>query len=166
MPRKLVCLSVFAFVIASIASAQSSRHFTFHYAFTVKDVPEGQKIRVWFPAAHSDDFQDVKITSAKGDLPLKRTKEARFGNEIYYAETSKSKSGDLHFEVDYDVVRRERLTLGINAPRLQDASLSKKEKQQDLAPDKLVPITGLPAELAAKVTAGKSSTLDKARAIY
>jgi transglutaminase-like putative cysteine protease len=166
MPRKLFCISVFVFLIVSIAASQSSRHFTFHYAFTVKDVPEGQKLRVWFPAAHSDDFQDVRVTSARGDLPLKRTKESRFGNEIYYAETSKSKSGDLHFAVDYDVVRRERLTLGVNRPRLQDASLSKKEQKQDLAPDRLVPVTGLPAELATTVTAGKSSILEKARAIY
>lgn len=166
MPRKLVSISAFVFLMVTIAAAQSSRHFTFHYAFTVKNVPEGQKIRVWFPAAHSDDFQDVKITSAKGDLRLKRTQESRFGNEIYYAEDSKSKAGDLHFEVDYDVVRRERLTLGIERPRLENASLNKKEKQQYLAPDKLVPITGLPAELAANVIAGKSSTLAKARAIY
>ncbi len=166
MPRKLLCISVFVFLVASIAAAQSSRHFTFHYAFTVKNVPEGQKVRVWFPAAHSDDFQDVKVTSAKGDLPLKRTKESRFGNEIFYAETSKSKAGDLQFAVDYDVARRERLTFGIQRPRLQNASLSKKEQQQYLAPDKLVPITGVPAELAANVTARKSTTLEKARAIY
>lgn len=166
MSRKLVCTSAFVFLIVSIASAQSSRHFTFHYGFTVKAVPEGEKVRVWFPAAHSDDFQDVKLISATGDLPLKRTRESRFGNEMYYAEIARAKSGDLHFEVEYDVVRRERLTLGVNRPRLEDASLPKKERQQDLASDKLVPITGLPAELAAKVTAGKSSTLDKGRAIY
>ena len=166
MPRKLVNIPVFVLLILSLASAQSSRHFTFHYAFTVKNVPEGQKIRVWFPAAHSDDFQEVRIISAQGDLPTKRTKEPRFGNEIYYADTSKSKTGELHFSVDYDVIRHERLTLGINRPRLQQASLSKKEQQQDLAPDTLVPTSGVPAELAAKVTAGKSSTLDKARAIY
>jgi transglutaminase-like putative cysteine protease len=35
-----------------------------------------------------------------------------------------------------------------------------------LAPNVLVPITGLPAELAAKVTESKNSDLDKARAIY
>jgi transglutaminase superfamily protein len=166
MPRKLVCFSIFLSLISSALSAQSSRHFTFHYAFTVKNIPEGQRIRVWFPAAHSDDFQDVKVVSAKGDLALKRTKESRFGNEIYFAEAAKCRSGDLHFAVDYDVVRRERLTVGISKPRLQDASLGKRAQQQYLAPDKLVPVTGLPAELAVKVTAGKSSTLDKARAIY
>ena len=166
MSRKLFPVSAFVLLVVSIASSQSSRHFTFHYAFTVKNVPAGQKIRIWFPAAHSDNFQDVKIISAKGDLPLKRAKEPRFGNEIYYAESGKSKSGELHFSVDYDVVRHERITLGIERPRLQNASLSKKEQQQDLAPDKLVPITGVPAELAAKATAGKSATLDRARAIY
>ena len=167
MPRKLLCISIVWLLISSAAlTAQSSRSFTFHYAFAVKNVPQGQKIRVWFPAAHSDDFQDIKVTSVKGDLPLKRTKESRFGNEIYYAQTSNSKPGDLRFSVDYEVVRRERLTIGVSRPRLRDATLSKKEYQQDLASDRLVPIAGLPAELAMKVTAGKFFARDKARAIY
>lgn len=166
MPPKPVSISIVLFLISSALSAQSFRNFAFHYAFTVKDVPEGSKIRVWFPAAHSDDFQEVSVSSAKGDLPLKRTKESRFGNEIYYAETARSKPGDLHFSVDYAVVRRERLTIGVNRPRLRDATLPKREYQQDLAPDKLVPITGRPAELAMKITAGRVSVREKARAIY
>ncbi len=36
----------------------------------------------------------------------------------------------------------------------------------DLQPDALVPITGLPADLAVKVTQGKMQPLEKARAIY
>jgi len=128
--------------------------------------PQGQRVRVWFPAAHPDAYQDVSVISATGDLTLKRTKENRFGNELYFAESSNARGGDLHFVVDYDVVRRERVTLGVFRPRLQDAALNKKEQQLDLAPEKLVPVTGLPADLAAKVTAGKSSTLDKAHAIY
>ena len=166
MSRKFVCTTAFLLLVASAALAQSSRHFTFHYAFTVKNVPEGQRVRVWFPAAHSDSYQEVKVVSASGDLALKRTKESRFGNEFYCAEASKSKAGDLHFSVDYGVVRHERRTLGIKRPRLENASLTKREQQQDLAPDKLVPITGLPAELAVKITAGKSTTLERARAIY
>src|SRR5437867_1574470 len=127
MLRKFVFTLAFSLLTASATLAQSSRHFTFHYAFTVKNVTPGQRVRVWFPAAHSDAYQDVKVVSATGDLTLKRTKESRFGNEIYYAESPKSKAGDLHFSVDYDVVRHERLTLGIARPSLQDASLNKKE---------------------------------------
>jgi transglutaminase-like putative cysteine protease len=45
-------------------------------------------------------------------------------------------------------------------------SLKAKERRADLAPDKLVPVTGLPAELAAKVSEGRSTQLERARAIY
>jgi transglutaminase-like putative cysteine protease len=166
MLRKLACVFVFFLAFQCFASAQTTRHFTFHYAFTVKDVPAGQRVRVWFPTAHSDEYQHVRVISAKGDLSLKRTRESRFGNEIYSAEALKSKGGDLHFEVVYDVVRYEHLTLGLIRPRLQNASLDKKDSQLYLSADKLVPITGRPAELAATVTAGKDSQLDKARAIY
>lgn len=166
MPRKLSLVAVIALLFVGVASAQSSRHFTFHYAFTVKNVPAGQEVRVWFPAAHSDAFQEVRVLSATGGLKLRKTREPKFGNEIYYAEASKAHGGDLHFSVDYDVVRHERLTLGLQRPHLEDISLSPKERQEDLAPNRLVPITGLPAELASKTVAGESSTLDKARAIY
>jgi transglutaminase-like putative cysteine protease len=44
--------------------------------------------------------------------------------------------------------------------------LKAKERRADLAPNKLVPVTGLPAELAAKVTEGRSTELERARAIY
>jgi len=166
MLRKLALGFLLFVVFETAASAQAVRHFTFHYGFTVRDVPAGERVRVWFPAAHSDPYQEVRVTSATGDLRLKKTREARFGNEIYYAEASKAKPGDLHFEVVYDVVRHEHLTLGLVRPRLENAALSKKESEQYLAADKLVPITGLPAELAVQVSSGKTSQLERARAIY
>jgi len=166
MLRKLALCFLLFVALESAASAQAVRHFTFHYGFTVKDLPAGERVRVWFPAAHSDPYQEVHLVSATGNLSLKKTRESRFGNEIYYAESSKAKPGDLHFEVVYDVVRHEHLTLGLVRPRLENAALTKKESEQYLAADKLVPVTGLPAELAIKVTTGKTSQLDKARAIY
>jgi transglutaminase-like putative cysteine protease len=167
MLRKIwLLLPLVVLTFAEIASAQETRHFTFHYAFTVKDVASGEKVRIWIPHAHSDAFQTVKVISATGDLPLKKTHEPKYENEMFYAETSKAKQPELHFEVVYDVVRNERLTLGIYSPHLEAAKLSDKEKKQFLAPDALVPTTGLPAELAVKVTEGKTTTLAKARAIY
>lgn len=164
--RKLVCLLACVLAFAVCAAAQGERHFTFHYGFTVKNVPAGEKVRVWIPAAHSDPFQEVKVVSLTGDLPLKKTHESRFGNEMYYGETSKTAAPELHFEVVYDVVRHERITLGAGIPHLEDVPLDKKERKEDLAADKLVPVTGLPADLAAKATAGKNTPLEKARAIY
>jgi transglutaminase-like putative cysteine protease len=166
MLRKL-CALLFSFVVAFAAAsaAQDSRHFTFHYGFTVKNLPAGKKVRIWIPAAQSDAFQEVKVVAAKGDLPLKKTRESKSGNEIYYAEASGAALPELHFEVQYDVVRHERVALN-PAAHLVAASLTSKQRQEDLQPDALVPVTGLPADLAVKVTEGKTQPLDKGRAIY
>jgi transglutaminase-like putative cysteine protease len=161
--RTLVYLCPLVFTL--VAFAQDSRHFTFHYAFTVKNIAPGKKMHVWIPAAHSDAFQEVKVVSATGDLSLKKTRESKYGNEIYFAETASAAQTELHFDIEYDVIRHERVALGSQA-HVISASLTKKERSEDLQPDALVPITGLPAELAAKVTQGKTDPLDKARAIY
>src|SRR5207248_4718726 len=166
MSRNQLLLLLSFFVTVVCAQAQQTRHLTFHYRFTVKNVPVGKRLRVWIPAAHSDDFQDVRVISAQGDLGLKKTHESKFGNNMYYAETSKAKQTDLHFEVVYDVVRHERLTLGVARPHLAEVQLKDRDRRQYLQPDKLVPITGLPADLAVKVVQGKTMPLDKARAIY
>jgi transglutaminase-like putative cysteine protease len=159
-------LCVFLPLLVISAFAQESRHITFHYTFTVKNLTSGKKVRIWIPAAQSDAYQEVKILSAKGDLPVEKTRESKYGNEIFYAETANANQPDLYFQVDYDIVRHERLALTEPAAKVIPASLATKERQQDLQPDALVPITGLPADLALKVTQGKMQPLDKARAIY
>jgi len=146
------------------AVGQESRHFTFRYGFTVKNLPAGQKVRIWIPAARSDSFQDVKVISATGDLPLKKRRDPKYGNDLYFAQAT-AVQPELHFDVEYDVVRHERRALD-RAARALPASLTSKERQEDLQPDALVPITGLPADLAAQVTQGKADPLDQARAIY
>jgi len=160
------CLLLSLFLLSYSAFTQDSRHFTFHYGFTVKNLPSGKKVRIWIPAAQSDAYQQVKVVSAKGDLPLKKTSDSKYDNEMYYAETAGATEPELHFKVEYDVVRRERTALAGSGGKLVSASLAKKERQQYLQPDALVPVTGLPADLAANVTQGKSGDLDKARAIY
>lgn len=164
MLRK-TCVLLPLLVLSMAAVAQDSRHFTFHYAFTVKNLPTGKKVRVWIPAAQSDAYQEVKIISAKGDLPLKTTSESKYGNEIYFAEARSAAQSELQFDVEYDVLRHERVALH-PAAHILATSLTSKERQEDLQPDALVPVTGLPADLAVKVTEGKTQPLDKARAIY
>jgi hypothetical protein len=160
-----ICVLLSLFLLTLSTFAQESRHFTFHYAFTVKNLATGKKIRIWIPAAHSDVYQEVKVISAKGDLPLRKIQEPKDGNEIYFAETATSNQPELHFEIAYDVVRHERVALG-STTHVVATALTSKERTEDLQADALVPITGLPADLAVKVTQGKTDPLDKARAIY
>ncbi len=166
MLRKQLLLLSFLFATVCVVPAQETRHFAFQYSFTVKDVPAGERLRVWIPAPHSDEFQEVKVISGRGDLGFRKTRESRFGNEMYYAQTSEARQADVRFEFVYDVVRHQRLTLGVARPHLAEVQLKERDRKQYLQPDKLVPVSGLPAELAVKVTEGKTTPLDKARAIY
>lgn len=164
MLRKIVLVCLL-FVTSLSLEAQESRHFTFHYGFTVKNLPAGKPVRVWIPAAQSDAYQDVKVFSAIGDLPLKRTHESKYGNEMYFAETKHLVGSELHFDIQYEVTRRERIALE-GQPQVTTVALTRKERQEDLQANALVPITGVPAELAERVTEGKAQPVDKARAIY
>ena len=164
--RYLVALLV---VLSSLAAtAQKERHFTFHYAFTVKSVSPGERIRVWIPLAHSDSSQDVKVVSQTGDLALKQVRQPEYGNQVLYAETAKADNGEYKFSVDYDVVRREHviLVIGKPVPDLRFTSSPKIELARFVEADRLVPVTGLPAQLAAEQTKGATTQLEKAKGIY
>lgn len=163
--RKFAFL-LFAAVLSLPAFAQQTRHFSFHYAFTVRNVEPGQRFELWFPQAHSDDFQEVRVISANGDLPLQVTHEAKFGNSMYHALEAKATKSEYNFEVVYDVVRHERIGLPRDGVQPHLLKASTKQTNEFLAPDKLVPTTGKLAEIAALQVQGKSSTLEKARAIY
>ena len=164
--RSLLCM--FLVVSSLTALAQKERHFTFHYAFTVKNVSPGERLRVWIPLAHSDAFQDVKVASKDGDLPLKQIHQTAYGNEVLYAETAKADKGEYKFSVDYVVARREHVVL-VNGKQVTDTPSSRVpsiELARYLEPDRLVPVTGVPAQLAAQETRGATTPLEKARDIY
>src|SRR6202140_91838 len=133
--------------LAQPAPTQKERHFNFHYAFTVKNINPGDRVRVWIPLSHSDGFQDVKVTSKNGDLPLKQVHQPEYGNEVLYAETSKADKTEYKFSVDYDVVRKEHVVLvtGKVPTDAPSAKAPRVELARYLEADRLVPVTGLPA---------------------
>ncbi len=164
MPRTAIVLSSLLFACQLLARP-ASRHFRFRYEFTVHNVQPGKQVRVWVPLAHSDEFQDVKVLSATGDLRLRTTREPKFETQMLYAESPRATSTEYHFAVDYDVVRRERV-VNVRKPQAKAVTLSAAEAAQHLGSNRLVPVSGLPAELAAKQVAGLSTPLERARAIY
>ena len=109
MPRKISVVSLF--LLASVFSfAQAkSRHFELDYSFTVRITDPGKPLDVWFPIAQSDQFQQIKIVSKNGDLPVKETSESEYGNKMFYAHADKADLAEYHFSVKYDVVRLEHL---------------------------------------------------------
>jgi transglutaminase-like putative cysteine protease len=148
--------------LALAAGAQSkSRHFELDYSFTVRITDPGKPLDVWFPIAQSDKFQQVKITGKAGDLPLQETTEPEYGNKMFYAHADKANRAEYHFTVKYDVVRLEHLAaVAVEHPA------STRELARFLEADKLVPITGKPAELAAERVKPGMTDLEEGRAFY
>ena len=170
MQRRLCSIfAIFVFALTSFGqSSAPTRHFTFHYSFTVKNVEAGQPLQIWIPLAHSDQFQDVKVLSQSGDLPLTKTQDNEYGNWMLHASTSKATKSDYQFAVDYEVVRREHVVLTDGSPvaGIHVDKASKLQLARFLEPDKLVPTSGLPAAIAVEQTKGATTQLDKARDIY
>jgi len=163
------CLLAVLVVLSSLPlAAQKERHFNFHYIFTVKNVSPGERLRVWIPLAHSDAYQDVKIASQSSDLPLRQVRQPEYGNEVLYAETAKADSQEYRFSVSYDVVRHEHAVL-VNGKPASDARSERTPHVQlarFLEPERLVPVTGLPAQIAAEQTKGATTPLERAKGIY
>ena len=163
-----VSFAVYLILFWTAASAQTSRqrHFEFTYAFTVHAPERGKPLKVWFPIPTSDSWQRVQVISARGDLPMKHTRESEYGDNIYYAATPKAEHDEYHFEVVYDVVRLERIGLRDGKPVGGRPQLERADLDRFLQPDKLVPVTGVPAQLAQQQTRGLFEPLQKARALY
>jgi transglutaminase-like putative cysteine protease len=164
--RTLAVVGVLALSLG--AQAQKERHFVFHYAFTVKDVPAGKEVRVWFPRAHSDAYQNVTLLSKASDLKLREEQESEYKNALFYADDKKASQGEYKFTVEYDVIRREHVKLvnGKVAPDNRPETVSQPMLVRYVQPDRLVPTSGVPAQLASEETKGASTQLDKAHAIY
>lgn len=163
--RALLLLSATTLLSLAATAQAAPHHFSFRYSFTVKNVSPGQRLRVWIPLAHSDEWQEVRVLSESGDLPLKQEREHEYGNRLLYAETAHADKAEYHFTVNYDVVRRERAAL-VGGKFVGADPARERDLARFLAPDKLVPVTGLPAQLAAQQVAGKSTELEKALALY
>src|SRR5438309_789759 len=159
--RQALSFFFLLFALASLAQAPKSRHFLFDYNFTFRNIDPGKPLQVWFPIAQSDQYQQVKMIAKTGDLPLQETRESEYGNRMFYAHTDKADKAEYHFSVKYDVVRYEHLA-AVSAT----GHVSQKDLQRFLAPDKLVPVTGKPAEIAAEQVKAGMSDMDRGRALY
>ena len=153
---------------ASQAFAQKTpspktRHFIFDYSFTVRVTAPGKPLDLWFPVARSDQYQQVRVLSQSGDLPLAEGREPEYGNVMLHAHADAANQPEYHFSVKYDVVRREHL-MPASAPlplALTDASL-----RRFLQPDRLAPVSGRPAQIAAAQVRPGMAEMEKARALY
>ena len=117
------------------------RQFRFTYGARLSRLPRGSQLRLWIPKAPTNAQQQVEIVRRVFPGSVRETREARFGNALYYLETRTSDE-TLALEVEYEVRRREER--GLEAPR---QLLPVRDRQLLLSPSARVPVGGKPLEL-------------------
>jgi transglutaminase-like putative cysteine protease len=127
----------------------------------MKDIPQGE-MKLWIPVAPSNEEQTVRLVKLIAPVALAAKKEDEYGNSLLYASV-KTPAKELEIEVQYEVTRIEKRG---NLTGSGIAPASREELARFLAPDRLVPLNDRIRKLATEVTAGKTSPLAKARAIY
>jgi hypothetical protein len=139
-----------------------SRTFSIEYVGRVAEIPAGtKKVRLWFPVPQDTNVQSIKnFTFSK---PPKLGNEAKYGNRIAYWEIE-NPAGPVEITMKFDVTRIEIKT---------DLAALKDEGRDEVGSfdvfrraDRLVLVDSGTGKLSDGVCQGKTSTLDKARAIY
>jgi transglutaminase-like putative cysteine protease len=173
----LICLSATSLSSAPAADKEAStqqvvapeylqratvRIFAVEYVGTVSGVPDGAKrLRVWMPVPQNSTVQRIRELSFSQRPQLGI--EPKYGNKIAYWEIENPASSNK-LRMNF-ICRRQEIRL--------DFSRLASDGQDDDAqfalfkqPDKLVLVDDQIRKLSREVTAGKQSTLEKARAIY
>lgn len=155
-------LSTLVVASAAIAAETNPKTFDATYTATVAGVPEGLKqVKVWIPLPVTRGAQ--KVSDVRIDSPYSFTveKESEFGNRYAYATIANPPAGDLAIPVHFKVTRAEE---SIAQPA--ETAASKRELDRALKADRLVTLSPRVRKLANEVTAGKSGTVEQAKAIY
>jgi transglutaminase-like putative cysteine protease len=161
---KRICLILVVITQLFATSGQAmSRSGTVTMDFDLSAQPANQVVRLWLPYPVSDRDQLVDKIRLDGDyatagvytLPTN-------GTSLLYAEWpqgSKTRTLSLAFKVTRAEQRRGDFPA-------KEPAWNPADYAGDLAPTRLGPIDGVVKELADKIVAGKSTVLERARAIY
>jgi transglutaminase-like putative cysteine protease len=175
-PSRVLLFSCLTFLLGLTVVARTpgefsppSRTFLFTYQVTLKAIPsDARRVRIWIPRAVSDPNQTVIVKKVNGTVPLRETREAAFGNHMFYGEIVHPQSRSADFTVEYQVTRKEYSKGGyaVLSKDRQQSTAGPKNLARFLGPDRLVPIDGRMKELADENTRGKQGTIERAYALY
>ncbi|HEY4640126.1 MAG TPA: transglutaminase-like domain-containing protein [Thermoanaerobaculia bacterium] len=157
--RKLLFLLL---ATAALPLFASDKTFEATYVATIKDVPAGLKtMTVWIPLPVSRGGQTVSDVRIDSPLQWMETSENTFGDRYAYTKVSHPAAGDFMVKVHFRGTRNE-----VTTARLAERRASKAEIARALRADKLVTLSPRVKKLANEVTAGKTTPVDQAHAIY
>jgi transglutaminase-like putative cysteine protease len=127
----------------------------FEFVYRVKLPEITGAARVWIPLAKTDSFQNVTVEELNIPMKWDKIHDRDYGNDICVLDAQPADSGKI-FEVRYKVVRKEKAAYPADNT----------EAARYLRPEKLVPVNETFKTLAEKTGAGKTSDLERAKALY
>ena len=125
---------------------------------------KGKKVRVWLPVPHNSEYQTVENVVYEAGMVKAQMNTDSNGNQILYVEWDKDivpnhRVIKLMFDVKRDEVLRPEL-------KEDDKEELTDEIKKYLEPSKNLPLNDHVKNKAKEVTEGKTTDLEKARAIY
>ena len=125
---------------------------------------KGKKVRLWIPLPHDSEYQTVdSIEYDAGSAPSVISGDD-WGNQMLYVEWDENaEPADRVVTVHFDVKREEVLYPEIKE---DENEVFSEEIKKNLEPSKNLPLNDQVKAKAMEVTEGKSTDLEKARAIY
>jgi transglutaminase-like putative cysteine protease len=161
--RRLLLALVAATVLSAVPAPAMDRSGLVTMEFDLGSHPAGEAVRLWIPYPVSDRNQQIDKISVSGSYAAAAVyTEPVHGTAMLYAEwpqNSKSRLLTLSFQVRRSELRRGQFPVG--EPDWKPADYA-----EFLAPTSLGPTDGAVKQLADTIVSGKTSVLERARAIY
>jgi len=166
MPRIVgLCLALLCFGSDfSLATVIKARDIAFDYQVVLKDLPLASELKIWLPYLRETPFQqieEVRIEPAN-DAIIKE--ERIYKNKIINFSLKSPNISEYKINVHYKVKRYEYSKNNGTAHKIDDSA--QEDLKKYLVANRLITLSPKVREIAAKVVEGKTTTLEKARAIY
>lgn len=147
-------------------SQPAARRFEFRYEVVIPDLPQGAgSAYLWLPYPPATEDQVIWDVRVDSPLDYEVVTEPRHGNRaLRFAIRPATTSEKITLTLN--VTRRERVRRPAPGRRPQLSGADVEEVRTWLEPDRLVPLNDQIRAWAEETTAGQTTPLDKARAIY
>jgi len=146
---------------ATDQNSEAARHFEFSYGAAINDLPDGAKVKVWFPIAETNQQQTVDLRTSSTPGELKVNRDAAHQNQIGSFEFTADQQSQPKFMLTYDVQRQPASPYRDAA----DADRKTVDTNAYLKANSTVPITGKPIDLIKGMTL-PSDSKQKGRKLY
>ncbi len=150
---------------SSVLAESNQRTFEFTYVAEL-DVPEGsERVQMWLPYPGSADYQNVRLLGIESPVPTKIYQEYTYRNSMLFLSTPAADIDTLRIEMSFRVTRREHAERDFTVLEDPDGWVESRASRW-LRTGRTVPLDDVVRARAEEVTAGKTTVVAKAKAIF